>query len=407
MNSNLEVGQVPVISFGPSHEAKLRELLHKLCSEEIKLCSDAAKEFVKLLKAETGGDFLRLYFQKSPEFAELLDAWRIRHGKQGLYHIFSLVQTVLSHPEGRGRSTDIGTALDRFCLLLSQGKMNEICKELNSRESKQQNAALGLLTSMVRRGPRLASEIAGKFDFKGFAKLAEYKTRGGGGGGNATRRACVVFAVSFLEVGNPRLLSDVLQQKEMYSKVLRGLGRDDDDDDDTVAYVLSTLNDKILVEESMILPSLRSVLFGIATLEQLASVSAREDGGTVSELAHHVLVKVCTDPCNGLMPVETRKLTGNLERLLMFMRKLRATEIVYHRDLLLAIVRGRPSLASAFFEEFPYNVENFASPSWLVFFRVLHASTFLLFFFSLSVCILTEVIAGFLLFPWQQIWYLQ
>ena len=144
-----------------------------------------------------------------------------------------------------------------------------------------------------------------------------------------------------------------------------------DDDDDTVAYALSTLSNKILVEESMVLPSLRSVLFGIATLEQLASISAREDGGgIVNELAHDVLVKVCTDPCNGLMPDETRKLTGNLERLLMFMKKLRATEIVYHRDLLLAIVKGRPSLASAFFEEFPYNVENFASPSWLVFFRV-------------------------------------
>ncbi|KAF8052739.1 hypothetical protein N665_1514s0011 [Sinapis alba] len=357
-NSNLEV----VMSFGPSHEAKLRELLHKLCSEEIKLCSDAAKEFIKLLKGETGGDLLRLYFQKSPEFAELLEAWRIRHGKQGLYHIFSLIQTVLSHPEGKGRSTDIGTALDRFCLLLIQDKLDEICKELNSKESKQQNAALGLLTSMVRRGPRLASEIAGNFDFKGFARLAEYKTRGAG---NRTRRACVVFAVSFLEVGKPRLLSDVLQQKDMYSKVLRGLGKGDDDDDDTVAYVLSTLTNKILVEESMILPSLRSVLFGIATLEQLASISAREDGGTVNELAHDVLVKVCTDPSNGLMPDETRKLTGNLERLLMFMKKLRATEIVYHRDLLLAIVRGRPSLASAFFEEFPYNVENFASPSWV------------------------------------------
>ncbi|CAG7887774.1 unnamed protein product [Brassica rapa] len=358
-NSNLEV----VMAFGPSHEAKLRELLHKLCSEEIKLCSDASKEFVKLLKGETGGDLLRLYFQKSPEFAELLEAWRIRHGKQGLHYIYSLIQTVLSHPEGKGRSTDIGTALDRFCLFLSENKMDEICKGLNSKESKQQNAALGLLTSMVRRGPRLASEIAGKFDFKGFAKLAEYKTRGGGG--NATRRACVVFAVSFLEVGKPRLLSDVLQKKEMYSKVLRGLGKDDDDED-TVAYVLSTLSNKILVEESMVLPSLRSVLFGIATLEQLASISARDDdGGTVNELAHDVLVKVCTDPCNGLMPDDTRKLTGNLERLLMFMKKLRATEIVYHRDLLLAIVKGRPSLASAFFEEFPYNVENFASPSWV------------------------------------------
>ncbi|XP_010438671.1 PREDICTED: uncharacterized protein LOC104722228 isoform X2 [Camelina sativa] len=147
----------------------------------------------------------------------------------------------------------------------------------------------------------------------------------------------------------------------MYFNVLRGLGKDDED---TVAYVLSTLKDKILVEESLILPSLRSVLFGNVTLEQLASISAREDDRIASELAHDVLVKVCTDPSNGLMPDAKRKLGGNSDRLLMLMKKLRAVEIGYHKDLLLAIVRGRPSLASAFFDEFPYNMEDFASPSW-------------------------------------------
>ncbi|CAN8273740.1 unnamed protein product [Cochlearia groenlandica] len=361
-NRDLEAEKIPVMAFRPSHEAKLRELLHKICLHEIKLCSDAAKEFVKLLKGETGGDLLRLYFQNSPEFGELLEAWRLRQGKQGFSYIFKLIQTVMSHPEGKGRETDIGRAIDRFGMLLVKEYMDDIYKELNSKVGKQQNAALSLLASIVRRGQSIASEVAKVFDFKGFAKLGEYKTRGAGKvGKHSTRRAFVVFAIAFLEVGKPGLLRSVLQQKEMYSKVLGGLGIDDEE---TLAYVFSSLKEKILVEESLIPPGLRSVLFGSATLQQLINISAREDSEIASELAHDVLVKVCTDPSNGLMPDAKRNLRGNSNRLLMLMKKLRATEIGYHRDLLLAIVRGRPSLASAFLEEFPYNVENLASPSW-------------------------------------------
>lgn len=368
---DFEVEKIPVMAFRPSLEAKLRELLHKICLHEIKLCSDAAKEFVKLLKGETGGDLLRLYFLNSPNFAELLDPWKLLHEKQrGLSSICSLIQTILSHPEGKGTSTDIGRAIDRFGRLLIREKMDDIYKALNSNEGKQQIAALSLLASIVRRGPGMASEIAKKFHLKGFAKLAKVMK-------HSTRRAFVEFAISFLEVGRPGLLRSVLQQKEMYSKVLRGLGKDYED---TVASVLSTFKDKILVKESLIPPGLRSVLFGSATLEQLASISAREDGGIVNELAHDVLVKVCTDPCNGLMPDANRNLRGNSNRLLMLMKRLRAIEICYHLDLLLAIVKGRPSFASAFLDEFPYNVEDLASPSWLVLFRVPSYLSFSFFF---------------------------
>ncbi|KAL1203022.1 hypothetical protein V5N11_015271 [Cardamine amara subsp. amara] len=361
-NRDIEMEDIPVMAFRPSHKAKLGELLNKICLHEIKLCSDASKEFSKLLKGETGGDFLRLYFHNSPNFAELLEAWTLRHEKQGLSYIFSLIQTILSHPEGKGTSTEIGRAIDRFGRYIIDEKLDDIYGALNSKEGKQQNAALSLLASIVRRGPGMASQIAKIFDFKDFAKLGEYKMRGDDKvRKHSMRRAFVGFAISFLEVGKPVLLKSILQQKEMYSKVLRDLGKDDED---TVASVLSTLKDKILVEESLILPGLRSVLFGPATLEQLVIISAREDGGILNELAHDVLVKVCTDPCNGLMPDAKRKLRGNSNRLLMLMKKLRAAEIGYHRDLLLAIVRCRPSLASDFWDEFPYNVEDFASPSW-------------------------------------------
>ncbi|KAK7262285.1 hypothetical protein RJT34_29851 [Clitoria ternatea] len=41
-----------------NHEAKLKELLHRITSLEIELCADATEEFKKLLKAEKGGVLL-------------------------------------------------------------------------------------------------------------------------------------------------------------------------------------------------------------------------------------------------------------------------------------------------------------------------------------------------------------
>lgn len=43
---------------------------------------------------------------------------------------------VLSYLEGKGRLIDIGIVFDWFCLFFSENKMDEICKGLNSKESK-------------------------------------------------------------------------------------------------------------------------------------------------------------------------------------------------------------------------------------------------------------------------------
>ncbi|KAH9651654.1 hypothetical protein KPL70_026836 [Citrus sinensis] len=150
----------------------------------------------------------------------------------------------------------------------------------------------------------------------------------------------------------------------MYSGVLRGLGNDEDE---IVGYVLSTLQNRVITEDSLVPPGLRSVLFGRVTLEQLISISGRENGGPTAELAHSVLVTVCTDPCSGLMSYLKRQpnpLRGNPKRLTGLLKKLKATEISYHRDLLFAILQGRPSLASAYMSEFPYNLEDFSSSNW-------------------------------------------
>ncbi|VVB00481.1 unnamed protein product [Arabis nemorensis] len=82
---------------------------------------DAAKEFSKLLKGETGGHLLRLYFNSSPDLpVELLEAWKLR---RGLSCIFPLIKMILNHPEGISRSTEIGRAIDEFCGLLEKNSM--------------------------------------------------------------------------------------------------------------------------------------------------------------------------------------------------------------------------------------------------------------------------------------------
>ncbi|KAL2473589.1 Ribosome 60S biogenesis N-terminal [Forsythia ovata] len=359
-----------------NHEAKLKELLRNLTSVESKLCADASKEFIKLLKSESGPEFLRAYVQTSSKLIEIFQAWDARKEKPGFSYVLSLISAILSHPDGMidnfdGNSgVNIGRALDKFARVIIEEKMKDLYKELNSKEAKRQNPVLLLLASIVRRSSQLAWEVAKIFDFKLtiFPKLAEVKLRAKRFEERrkkySTRKAYVGFSMAFLEVGNPRLLRGVLQQKEMYSGVLRGMGNDDEE---TVVHILSILCDKVLVPESLVPPGLRSVLFGSVTLEQLVSISGRADFGDAATLAHNVLITVCTNPENGLMPDLDRQpspLRGNPKRLLDLMKKLKATEVEYHKDLLLAIVNGRPSLGSAYLDEFPFNLEDLASPNW-------------------------------------------
>ena len=89
---------------------------------------------------------------------------------------------------------------------------------------------------------------------------------------------------------------------------------------------------------------------------------------SATEVAFGVLFRVCTDPSNGLMPDSKMRLKGNTKRILDLMKKLRVTEVQYHKDLLLAIVEAKASFGLSYLKEFPYNIDNFKSSSWLVLF---------------------------------------
>ncbi|WVZ87214.1 hypothetical protein U9M48_033889 [Paspalum notatum var. saurae] len=360
-------------SFTVPHNIRLVNILKNLHTSEVKIYSDASKEFIELLNGESGGEVLQEYVQQSPQLVELLEAWRLHREKPGMGYILSLFATVLGQPDGKlRRHGSVKKTLDGVArmILEDKEKMGDVYLELNSGKSRRQNAALDLLAAIVRRGGGLASEVAERFDFK-MAILPQLagtmKKKGSRDGGNrwkgaesgSTRRSFIGFAMSFLEVGNPRLLRWVLQQKEVYSGVLRGIANDDAE---TVMYILLTLRDNVLIEESLLPPGLRSVLFGSATLEQLSLISGNLNAGEPADISHEVLVMVCTDPKNGLMP--GLNLRGNEKRLLDLMKKLKATEVAHHKNLLLAIVSKRLSLCSAYMNEFPYNIEPRSSPSW-------------------------------------------
>lgn len=369
--------QIPNFVSKASDDAKLRAVLSNLNSTEVRLCSLAAKDFVNLVSGDNGGAVIFSYARLSVDFSELKSAWKLRHEKgNGLCYVFKVVYAVLNHPDGKYlKSGDrerlvVTRSIDKLASFVIEEKLQDVYGEIKSKEGKRQSAGLMLLGAVVRRGSGLAFDVAKVFDFKmpGFGKLAvlrrqkdlDKKVK------SKTRNSYVWFALSFLDVGKPALLRFVLRQKDVFYSILRSLS---DDDDDTIEYVLTTLKDRVLTPDSLLPPSLRSVLFGSNTLEQLITISGRDGGGSTAELCHEVLVMVCTDPCNGLMPdLEARPnpLKGNKKRLVDLMKKLRATEIEYHKALLLSIVKGRPSLGSAYLDEFPYNVEDHASANWSV-----------------------------------------
>ncbi|KAL9254329.1 Nucleolar pre-ribosomal-associated protein 1-like protein [Drosera capensis] len=365
---------------GVSGEAHLRQLLTNLNSKDPKLGSDSAKELTKLIKNDSKGELLSYYVKMSANLVEIRDSWKARRGKPEMAVIMGLVTAILDHPEGKYSREDssravVSKGLDRFGKLIVEECLGDVYKELNSRDWKKQRRALRVVTSVVRRGSGLADEVAKGFDFKipVLGKLAGWrkkKRRGKKGeveGKSGTRNAFIEFAMSFLEMGKPGLVRWVLQQKELFSGVLRGLGSDEAAN---VVYVLGTLRDRVLVPESLVPPGLRSVLFGSAMLEQMASISGREGGDCEAEaaayIAHDVLLKACTDPSNGLMPdMKTKSLKGNPKRLLGLMKKLKAIEVKNHRGLLVAIVRGTPFLGSAYLDEFPHNLEDHSSATWV------------------------------------------
>ncbi|XP_031485004.1 uncharacterized protein LOC116254077 isoform X1 [Nymphaea colorata] len=385
------------------HEDKLKEVLRNLCFEEPKIVIDASKEFVRLLRGASGEEFLRQYVQASPSCQELWDAWKLQREKSALTRVWLLIATILEHPGGketlvesagsRGGGITIDPAaksrhairkkLDKFARSIVEDKLDDVYGALSSKETSRRKAALSLMAAVVRRGPGFAHEVVRKFDFsmKAFVELAETKPRKMGTKAKkeekkkkpSTRPAFIEFAMAFLQASDPRALRWVLQKRELCAGVLHSLSRDDDK---TISFVLCTLQNKVLSAESLVPPSLQSVLLGDATLEQLSDISGNPDGGDAAEAAHRTLMMVCTDPSHGLMPESSDNLTkpgrlagrstlkGNPGRLLRLMLRLRPLEVAYHKDLLLAIVGGRPSIAALYMDSFPYNLEPRPSPHW-------------------------------------------
>lgn len=181
----------------------------------------------------------------------------------------------------------------------------------------------------------------------------------------------IEFALSFLVVGDPGLLRWILQKRPLYAGVFHGLAKDEES---TIIQVLFVIQEKVMAPASLVPTGLQSAVFGDVALEQLARIAGDELFEDSADLAYKVLTSLCTDPSHGLCPevsstwepvnAKAGAFGGNQGRLLRLMLRLRVTEIVRHRELLLATARSRPKLAAAYMDSVPFSLEPRPSPTW-------------------------------------------
>ena len=150
--------------------------------------------------------------------------------------------------------------------------------------------------SIIRRGPNLVSKVLEYFDFDHpiFIRLVE--RRWCKVYDDSLREVYVAFAISFLEVGNNDMSSIILRTNKLYSGVFHWLIIDQEF---TLFNVLTTMRDKVLLEDSLLPPS---SLFQTVSLQQLiyiSGVSIRNK--QIAELAFQCLALACTNPYNELM----------------------------------------------------------------------------------------------------------
>ncbi|KAJ4971117.1 hypothetical protein NE237_004216 [Protea cynaroides] len=122
------------------------------------------QEFIRLLRSDSGGELLHQYVQASPLCLELMEAWKLRQEKPGLMYVQSLISVILDHPDGKYKSHDIGRItislrLDKFARSIIETKLEDIYTELNSKETKRQNAALLLMAVVVWHGVGLKAIV--------------------------------------------------------------------------------------------------------------------------------------------------------------------------------------------------------------------------------------------------------
>ncbi|KAL2643291.1 hypothetical protein R1flu_010878 [Riccia fluitans] len=344
------------------------------------------------ITGKQGENILVSYVLASPQCAELMNIWLAGPASPPAVPLMQLLFEMFKHPLGKGegqvqerdedqrrRLMAVRLRLDKLARSLVRNRMKDIYSHLSSSQKSRQNAALLLLAAIVGRGRVLAIEIATTFDFtlEALRKLArpprqqkpEYRKdmilkR-------PTRFAFVNFAMSFLEVGDPGLLRWILQKRPLYAGVLHNLSKDDET---TVVKVLVLFQEVVMAPEMMVPRGLQSVLFGDATLDQLARVCADESLQLGREFAYDILLRVCTDPSHGLCPDSTEiweassgktgAFGGGQARLLRLMSRLKVIEVDAHRDVLLATGRARPKFAAAYLAAIPFSLEPRVSPAW-------------------------------------------
>jgi nucleolar pre-ribosomal-associated protein 1 len=387
----------------------------------------------------------------SPGFADVLALWdahHLNHAQKVCTPLLCLLADMLSHTpvDAAAAQGFVHLQLDGLAHSVMQRRMRAVYSHLTSGIRVRHNCALALVASIASRSRQLAWEVFRNFDFTlaALPKLANPPRNGagyqGGAGARAgvastwadadplalpTRHVFVRFVLALLESGDQSLLRPVLAQKVLLGNVLHFMAADPAP---LASRVLRVLRDAVLAPGGGVPARLQAALCGDAALEQMAGISVvaaeaevgeefavEDDAVAAAELAHGLLLRLCTEPSHGLCPLsamgrwrgwagvndgasdgegmmtygddegeggdegsrggvlaaaagEISTKSGGGKRgaaVVRLLRKLKPTESRRHAELLLTVCTTRPLLAAAYLPHATYSLDPRPSVPWL------------------------------------------
>ena len=387
------------------------------------------------------------YLQVSPGFEDILALWDAYHNtntQRVCVPLMLLVADLLRHtPEDRTAERGfIHLQLDGLARSILQRRMRAVYSHLNSSIRIRQKCAMTLCISITARSRQLAWDVFRNLDFTlaAFAKLSKppryqinctwdstTETRSShDASALPTRHIFVEFVMVLLSSGDVSLLRCVLTQKVLLGNVLRHLASDPVP---LASRVLRVMCDNVIVDGSGVSVRLQAALFSDRVLGQIVAISGRQAeavSGTkgiskaacAAELAHSLLLRLCTDPVHGFRrenasgrfvgakeeislgsmseghlqargavksgkassitkieyssPVINAITTGYArevdernETVLRLLRKLKPTESRRHAEMLLEVCSKQPNIAASYIPHATYSLEPRLSWSWI------------------------------------------
>ncbi|KAK9722923.1 hypothetical protein K7432_002308 [Basidiobolus ranarum] len=334
------------------------------------------------------------YIDDSPECEELFKIWDLQQ-KNSLPQLEVLIVDVLAKvvlltntPITRANGVNITRRIFRNYMKtlyrnLSSGRVGLIC------------ATIQLLIAMTKHTLQTTREMIDTFNFelKSHFKLLNMRPNPAEDtkkNQKDVRTLYMKFILSFLECGDSKMKSEVLEIKDFVSSLFKGLHRDSYE---VAEYVLDVF-EKHIITDGDVKRSTITNFMNQYILEQLVKLygnkesSEKDESKTVADLVHRFLRILCCTPGVGLCfhdagwypshvlsssESESGKGLRVQNRVLhKFVSTLRPTDDLKQQDLLLGILRACPELVQHYWSSSLLSFDPRLSSKWIANMSFLH-----------------------------------